>query len=110
MHHIPLLAEEGWLRHQENAAKPQKRRRRGGQFGWPLKPCRTDHPVRDKIGTDPFLLMSRPPLLCEEGNVLSHELAKIEAESLLRRLLTRAAAGGIGKWRLRVTNGLEEAH
>src|SRR5881397_2155039 len=40
MRHIPLLAEEGaerepdrakpqkWLRHQENAAKPQKRRRR----------------------------------------------------------------------------------
>jgi len=48
MRHIPLLAEEGWLRHQENAAKPQKRRRRGGQFGWPSKACRTDHPVRDK--------------------------------------------------------------
>src|SRR2546427_860249 len=28
---IPLLAEEGWLRHQENAAKRPKRRRRGGQ-------------------------------------------------------------------------------
>ena len=27
---IPLLAEE-WLRHQENAAKRPKRRRRGGQ-------------------------------------------------------------------------------
>jgi len=30
---IPLLAEEGWLRHKENAAKPPKRRRRGGQTG-----------------------------------------------------------------------------
>src|SRR5438876_4725827 len=28
MRDIPLLAEEGRLRHQENAAKPQKRRRR----------------------------------------------------------------------------------
>ena len=30
---IPLLAEEGWLRHQKNAAKPPKRRSRGGQTG-----------------------------------------------------------------------------
>src|SRR5438128_3737701 len=42
---IPLLAEEGWMRHQANAAKPPKRRRRArsasaiarsrnsGQFG-----------------------------------------------------------------------------
>ena len=60
MRYIPLLAEEGWLRHQGNAAKPQRRRRRArsasaiarsrnsGQFGWPSKGCRTDHPVRDK--------------------------------------------------------------
>src|SRR2546428_13431981 len=26
MRPIPLLAEEGWLRHQKNAAKPQRRR------------------------------------------------------------------------------------
>jgi len=25
-----------------------------------------------------ILFMSRPPLLCEEGNVLSHELAKLK--------------------------------
>jgi len=25
-----------------------------------------------------ILLMSRPPLLCEEGNVLSHELVKLK--------------------------------
>src|SRR5436309_7378901 len=80
MRHIPLLAEEGWLRHQENAAKPQRRRRRArsasaitrsrnsGQFGWPSKGCRTDHPVRDKSERIHFL-MSRTPLLCEEGNV-----------------------------------------
>src|SRR5881409_3478004 len=92
MRHIPLLAEEGaerepdrakpqkWLRHQENAAKPQKRRRNtrsasaiarsrnSGQFGWPSKGCRTDHPVRDKSERIHFL-MSRTPLLCEEGNV-----------------------------------------
>src|SRR5437870_3530635 len=75
MRHIPLLAEEGWLRHQENAAKPQKRRRRarsasaiarsrnGGQFGWPSKACRTDHPVRDKSeGIHSFDVADTPPL------------------------------------------------
>src|SRR5438034_11839227 len=30
---LPLLAEEGWLRHQNNIAKRPKRRRRGGQTG-----------------------------------------------------------------------------
>jgi len=44
------------MRHQKNAAKPPKRRRRGGQSGATF--CRTDHPGL------------RPPLLCEEGNVL----------------------------------------
>src|SRR5213594_4040286 len=34
---IPLLAEEGWLRHQSEVAKPQKSRRRGGQSGEFLK-------------------------------------------------------------------------
>jgi len=32
---IPFLAEEGRLRHKENAAKPPQRRRRGGQTGIP---------------------------------------------------------------------------
>jgi len=27
---IPLLIQEGWLRHQEKDAKPPQRRRRGG--------------------------------------------------------------------------------
>jgi len=27
---IPLLIQEGWLRHQEKGAKPPQRRRRGG--------------------------------------------------------------------------------
>src|SRR6059036_1325096 len=91
MRHIPLLAEEGaerepdrakpqkWLRHQENAAKPQNWRRRArsasaiarsrnsGQFGWPSKACRTDHPVRDKSERIHCFWMSRTPLLCEEG-------------------------------------------
>src|SRR5436190_23282017 len=44
IHNIPLLAEEGWLRHQQNVAKPPKRRRRGGQTGATFR--RTDHLLR----------------------------------------------------------------
>src|SRR5213593_5258005 len=58
---IPLLAEEGWLRHQLKVAKPPKRRRRArsasaiarsrnsGQIGEIFRPeqfLRTDHPGR----------------------------------------------------------------
>jgi len=46
---IPLLAEEGWLRHQLKVATPPKRRRRGGQLGEILRPeqfRRADHPGR----------------------------------------------------------------
>ncbi len=43
MERIPLLAEEGWLRHQSEVAKPPKSRRRGGQSGH----------IRDSIGPDP---------------------------------------------------------
>src|SRR5213592_708404 len=81
------LAEDGWLRHQENAAKPQRRRRRArsasaiarsrntrsasaiarsrnsGQFGWPSKGCRTAHPVRDKSERIHFFdVADTPPL------------------------------------------------
>jgi len=30
---IPLLEQEGWLRHKSNIAKPPNCRRRGGQVG-----------------------------------------------------------------------------
>src|SRR5438093_8988561 len=90
MGHIPLLAEEGWLRHQENAAKPQRRRRRArsasaisrsrnsGQFGWPSKGCRTDHPVRGKSERIHFFdVADTPPLRggeCAPRKTLSKKL------------------------------------
>src|SRR5438132_11743854 len=56
---IPLLAEEGWRRHQQEVAKPPKCRRRGGQTGELFR--RTDHQLRLRpIGL-------APRLLCEEG-------------------------------------------
>ena len=126
MRPIPLLAEEGaererdsakpqeWLRHQKNAAKAQRRRRRArsasaiarsrntrsasaiarsrntrsasaiarsrnsGQFGWPSKGCRTDHPVRDKSERIHFFdVADSPPLRggeCAAPKTLSKRL------------------------------------
>jgi hypothetical protein len=49
-------------------------RRRGGQFGGNPRFRRSDHPVRSLKGSfATSLLMSRPPLLCEEGNVRSRQ-------------------------------------
>src|SRR5881296_1393439 len=56
------------------SASPIARSRNSGQFGWPSKACRTDHPVRDKSERILWFLMSRTPLLCEEGNVLCRKL------------------------------------
>src|SRR6059036_2390288 len=93
MRHIPLLGEQGaerepdsskpqkWLRHQENAAKPQKRRRRARSASaiarsrnwWSVRLVLrrraelTTPSATNRNGS--LLLMSRTPLLCEEGNV-----------------------------------------
>src|SRR5205809_941353 len=57
---IPLLAEEGWLRQQKNAAKRPKRRSRGGQTGATFR--RTDPPGASRHPSSASL--------CEEGNGL----------------------------------------
>ena len=41
---IPLLLQEGWLRHQEKDAKPPQRRRRGG---WKLTKCFRMHSLKE---------------------------------------------------------------
>src|SRR5215831_2660471 len=72
---IPLLIQEGWLRHQEKDAKPPHRRRRGGWDCRSLPECilqkrfhsRPPRPLRQRRLRD-FFLMSRPPLLCQEGS------------------------------------------
>ena len=52
--------KEGWLRHQENIAKPPKRRRRGG---FPLRPIgKPPRPRYQRMLRDIFLI-ARPPLL-----------------------------------------------
>src|SRR5437867_13409699 len=54
--HIPLLAEEGWMRRQPAGW----RRRRGGRTGETFRP---NCPPRRAS-----LAAAAPPLLCEEGN------------------------------------------
>src|SRR5216117_4591080 len=86
------------MRHQENAAKPQKRRRQArsasaiarsrnsrsasaiarsrnsGQFGWPFEGAAelTTPSATNRNGS--IFLMSRTPLLCEEGCVPAEKL------------------------------------
>ena len=53
---IPLLIQEGWLRHQEKDAKPPQRRRRGGSIAEMFRNAFfrrgsiLDHPVRSVKG------------------------------------------------------------
>src|SRR5437660_612458 len=79
---IPLLAEEGWTRHEENVPLPIWRGG-GGQFGEIFRP---EHFAKLPLRLRPtglalratpsaalrwlrdFLLMPQPTLLCEEGN------------------------------------------
>src|SRR6267143_4552387 len=70
---IPLLAEEGWTRHEENVPLPIWRGR-GGQFGEIFRPkdfAELTTPSAALQWLRDFLLMPQPPLLCEEGNLLS---------------------------------------
>ena len=71
----PLLPEEGWLRHYDNVAKPPKRRRRGGRSQGMVQNVHSEvfrcerppRPLHQRRLRD-ILLMSRPPLLGEEGS------------------------------------------
>src|SRR2546427_1604838 len=71
---VPLLGEEGWLRHQEDAAKPPYE----AQTGWSVPDNVTTSTFT--IMTTPsaplrrlraFFLLAQPPLLFQEGNTLS---------------------------------------
>jgi len=67
---IPLLAEEGWTRHEENVPLPIGRGR-GGQFGEVFRPehfAKLTTPSAALRWLRDFLLMPQPLLLCEEGN------------------------------------------
>src|SRR2546422_10789288 len=71
---VPVLGEEGWLRHQEDAAKPPYK----GADGVVVPDNFT--PSTFTIMTTPsaplrrlraFFLLAQPPLLFQEGNTLS---------------------------------------
>src|SRR5882762_4993951 len=108
---IPLLAEEGWTRHEENVPVPIWRGR-GGQFGEIFRP---EHFAKLLLRLRPllrlraialalrvglalratpsaalrwlrdFLLMPQPPLLCEEGNATTRNGLPIQSHVLRRR-------------------------
>jgi hypothetical protein len=72
---IPLLVEEGWMR----VKKIVETHPSTAQSGWSTTKYLSirDHPVRSfKGGFAPFYLMSRPPLLVEEGNVPTGYIAR----------------------------------
>src|SRR6267142_7201879 len=67
---IPLLEQEGWTRHQKDAAKPPLK----AWPGWSVRrkrrrasPTTPSAPLRKGI----FFLMAQPPLLSQEGNTLA---------------------------------------
>ncbi len=86
---IPLLAEEGWLRHQLKVAKPPKRRRRArsasaiarsrnsGQIGEIFRPeqfLRTDHPGRAVSERIHFYLWRVHPSSARRGIVCASSI------------------------------------
>jgi hypothetical protein len=85
---VPLLEQEGWTRHQENAAKPPLRGR-GGQLWRILQKClrnissTTDHPGR-AASEAVFFLMAQPPLLFQEGNTLASRHSHLQSHGRRR--------------------------
>src|SRR5712664_3337388 len=78
---IPLLAEEGWTRHEENVPLPIWRGR-GGQFGEIFRPehfAKLTTPSAALRWLRDFLLMPQPPLLCEEGNATTRNGLPIQS-------------------------------
>src|SRR5205809_917053 len=65
---FPSSAEEGWLRHQENAAKPPLK----AQTGWLVQATdyrKLNEPPRPRLQRNGTIyLMARPPLLCQGGD------------------------------------------
>jgi hypothetical protein len=64
---IPLLTEEGWLRHKENAAGGIRNQAQTGWSVWDMEAQLTtpSAPPKDAFGA--FFLRAQPPLLFKEG-------------------------------------------
>src|SRR5678816_3166873 len=71
--HSPPWPRRGGCASNQMARSLTRRRRRGGWFNPPtIIGSRTNHPVRsNKGGFATFLLLSRPPLLCQGGECLA---------------------------------------
>src|SRR2546426_7314043 len=95
---VPLLGEEGWLRHQENAAKPPYKGADGvvspGYVTTSTSTIMTtpSAPLR-RLRT--FLLLAQPPLLFQEGNTLSWQFIHTFIDRRYRRFSSTGRKGEI---------------
>src|SRR5262249_49244508 len=82
---IPLLIQEGWLRHQEKDAKPPQRRRRGGCDWRIVSECVSLDLEEARFSTTPSApLKEAPRLLPDVGR-------PIHSHILDRAVIDRAA-------------------
>src|SRR6266481_9620052 len=68
---VPLLGQEGWTRHQENAAKPPLKARPGWSVRRKRRRAGLTTPSAPFRSLRVFFLMAQPPLLSQEGNTLA---------------------------------------
>src|SRR3989449_6577182 len=68
---IPLLGQEGWTRHQEDAAKPPLKARPGWSVRRKRRRAGLTTPSAPLRLLRVFFLMAQPPLLSHEGSTLA---------------------------------------
>src|SRR2546422_10447810 len=68
---VPLLGQEGWTRHQEDAAKPPLKARPGWSLRRKRRRAGLTTPSAPLRLLRVFFLMAQPPLLSQEGNTLA---------------------------------------
>src|SRR6266850_3638153 len=68
---VPLLGQEGWTRHQENAAKPPLKARPGWSVRRKRRRAGLTTPSAPLRSLRVFFLMAQPLLLSQEGNTLA---------------------------------------
>src|SRR6266478_10175099 len=95
---IPLLEQEGWTRHQKNAAKPPLKARPGWSVRRKRRRAGLTTPSAPLRSLRVFFLMAQPPLLSQEGNTLALTIF-VDLEKLFQKkfytLITTPFSRGI---------------
>src|SRR6266478_810756 len=84
---VPLLGQEGWTRHQENAAKPPLKARPGWSVRRKRRRAGLTTPSAPLRSLRVFFLMAQPPLLSQEGNTLALTIF-VDLEKLFQKSST----------------------